>query len=210
VYKLIVIGTSLGGVTALRVLLSGLPTNFLVPIAIVQHRHRDSDNELSKFLQQQTPLPIREVEDKDELVAGHIYLAPADYHLLIESGYFSLSTDDPVSYSRPSIDVLFESAADAYAEQVIGVILTGANQDGAKGLAKIKARGGVAIVQEPSTAESPTMPEAALAELSRNFVATPTSDYRKTAVHNATIVDWVLPLTAIAPQLACLCHSIQD
>lgn len=181
---LVVIGTSLGGLSALKLLLKELPFNFPVPIAIVQHRHRDSQSSLSHFLQQEVSLIIREVEDKDEIIKGYAYLAPSDYHLLVEPGYFSLSTDLPVSYARPSIDVLFESAADIYSAQTIGIILTGANHDGAQGLARIKAVGGMAIVQDPQTAESPIMPAAAIA---------------------ATQVDAILPLPQIAPYLLTHC-----
>ncbi|MEH1793569.1 chemotaxis protein CheB [Nostoc sp.] len=185
-FKIVVIGTSLGGLSALKIILGKLPADFLVPIAIVQHRHKESNNTLQELLQESTSLPIREVEDKEEILPGHIYLAPADYHLLVEPGHFALSTDEPVSYARPSIDVLFESAADVYTEQVIGVILTGANQDGMQGLKKIKARGGITIVQEPATAESDIMPEAAI---------------------SAVTVDWILTLSNIASQMVKLCHS---
>jgi two-component system chemotaxis response regulator CheB len=185
-FKIVVIGTSLGGLSALKIILGKLPGDFLVPIAIVQHRHKESNNTLQELLQESTLLPIREVEDKDEILPGHIYLAPADYHLLVELGHFALSTDEPVSYARPSIDVLFESAADVYTDQVIGVILTGANQDGMQGLKKIKVRGGLTIVQEPTTAESDIMPEAAI---------------------SAVTVDWILTLSNIASQMVKLCHS---
>lgn len=179
-FELVVVGTSLGGLRALEILLAGLPKSFPMSIAVVQHRHKASDNTLMTLLQQHSALPLKEPEDKEVLVPGWVYLAPADYHLLVEAGSFALSTDAPVWYARPSIDVLFESAADAYAQRVIGVILTGANQDGAQGLAKIKARGGLAVVQEPITAESRTMPKAAIA---------------------AVAVDWILPLEDIAPLL---------
>lgn len=185
-FKIIVIGTSWGGLSALQNILGNLPADFVVPIAIVQHRHKESDTTLGQSLQKQTLLPIREVEDKDEILPGWIYIAPPDYHLLVEPGYFGLSTDEPVSYARPSIDVLFESAADVYADQVIGVILTGANQDGKQGLKKVKVCGGIAIVQEPTTAESPTMPKAAI---------------------SAVAVDWVVSLSEISPLLVKLCHS---
>lgn len=183
-FKLVVVGTSLGGLTALKLLLSSLAKDFPVAIAIVQHRHRDSERTLSEFLQHHIALPIKEVEDKDDLLPGRVYLAPADYHLLVEPGYFTLSIDEPVLYARPSIDVLFESAAEVYGSQVIGIILTGANQDGAQGLAKIRACGGWTIVQSPETAECRVMPEAALA---------------------ATSVNVVLPLPEIAPYLTQLC-----
>jgi len=185
-FKIVVIGTSLGGLSALKIILGNLPADFLVPIAIVQHRHKDSKNTLQQLLQKSSLLPIREVEDKDEILSGHIYLAPADYHLLVELDHFALSTDQPVSYARPSIDVLFESAADVYTEQVIGVILTGANQDGMQGLKKIKAQGGLTIVQEPATSECDVMPEAAI---------------------SAVAVDWILTLSNIGSQIVKLCHS---
>jgi two-component system, chemotaxis family, protein-glutamate methylesterase/glutaminase len=184
--KLVVMGTSLGGLTALQTVLAHLPANFILPIAIVLHRHKNSDRTLQRLLQEKSLLPIQEVEDKDEIIPGQVYLAPPDYHLLIEPGYFSLSTDEPVSYARPSIDVLFESAADIYAEQVIGVILTGANQDGMAGLKRVKARGGMTIVQEPATAESEIMPSAAI---------------------SAVPVDMILPLKDIAHLLVKLCQG---
>jgi len=183
-FSIVVVGTSLGGLSALKLLLGNLSKAFPAPIAVVQHRHKESASDLSRFLQQHVSLPLREVEDKDEILPGHVYLAPADYHLLIEPGYLSLSTDPPVLYARPSIDVLFESAADVYGAQTIGVILTGANQDGANGLATIKARGGWTIVQAPETAESDVMPKAAI---------------------SATSVDAILPLSEIAPYLENLC-----
>ena len=114
------------------------------------------------LLQEGTELCVAEVEDKAPIVTGHIFVAPADYHLLIEDGHFSLSTDAPVGYSRPSIDVTFASAADSYAERAVGIVLTGANADGSRGLKRIYDRGGLAFIQLPATAESPTMPEAAL------------------------------------------------
>ncbi len=194
-FDLVVVGTSLGGLHALEVLLAGLPKSFPAAMVIVQHRHKDSEYTLSALLQQHTSLPLIEPEDKEVILPGHLYLAPADYHLLIEAPddddrsasqqlpYFTLSTDAPVEYARPSIDVLFHSAADAYAQKVIGVILTGSNQDGVQGLAQIKARGGLAVVQAPATAESPTMPKAAI---------------------NAVAVDWILSLVEIAPFVATL------
>jgi len=167
---LIVIGASLGGLRALRELLQSLRPDFSIPIAIVQHRHRDLRHRLAESLQSDIRLPLREVEDRDPLLPGQVYLAPADYHLLIEAKFLLLSTDPPVSYARPSIDVLFESAADAYGERLVGVILTGANQDGAIGAAAIKAHGGLVLVQEPTTAESAVMPAAASAQTSVDAV----------------------------------------
>jgi two-component system chemotaxis response regulator CheB len=185
-FALVTIGTSLGGLSALKTILRELPSDFPAAIAIVQHRHKESANVLATHLQQFTLLPVHEVEDKQQILPGHVYIAPADYHLLVEPAYFSLSTDEPVSYARPSIDVLLETAADAYADSTIGVLLTGANQDGVQGLSAIKQRGGIAIVQSPETAISPVLPMAAMAKLS---------------------VDWVLPLEQIAACLIRLCQQ---
>lgn len=177
-YEIVVIGTSRGGFDALQTLLSGLPEDFSLPVAIVQHRHRTSDIGLASYIRKRSNLPVTDADDKENIKPGHVYIAPADYHLMIENRHFVLSVDDLVHYSRPSIDVLFESAADAYREKVIGVILTGANRDGATGLRKIKENGGMALVQDPDEAEAPEMPRAAIAE---------------------TNVDRVLPLSKIAP-----------
>jgi len=159
---MILIGGSLGGMTALRTILRDLPVSFPLPIAVVLHRHRDSDDALVPLLQRDIVLPVREVLDKDPIQAGQVYVGPCDYHLLVEPMYFSLSTDDPVQFARPSIDVFFESAADVLGARAIGVILTGANRDGARGAAEIRRRGGTVIIQDPHTAESSIMPAAAL------------------------------------------------
>lgn len=161
-YAIIVVGTSWGGLSALRTLIAGLPADYGLPVVVVQHRHRRSDGLLTDILQDDTSLRVCEVEDKAPMSAGSVYVAPADYHLLVEQGFFSLTTDVPVRYSRPSIDVTFISAADVYAERSVGVILTGANADGALGLKRIVDRGGLGLVQLPATAESPAMPTAAL------------------------------------------------
>ncbi len=157
-----VLGTSWGGLNALSRILAGVPADFPLPIVVVQHRGRDAAGLLGELLQATTPLTVREVEDKEPIVAGTVHLAPPDYHLLVEQGYFSLSVDPPVRFSRPSIDVTFGSASDAYGAGVIGVVLTGANDDGAGGLRCIVDRGGRALVQDPETAESGVMPRAAL------------------------------------------------
>ena len=162
-FEIVVIGTSLGGLEALRTLLAGLPSSFCVPVVIVQHRGKESEDTLTPLLQRRCPLVIEEAEDKQTIVPGYVYLAPRDYHLLVEPGRFALSSDAAVNQARPSIDVLFESAADAYGSAVIGVILTGANADGARGAARIKQRGGLVVVQDPATAEARAMPDAALA-----------------------------------------------
>ena len=161
-YSIVVVGTSWGGLNALRELVGKLPGDYRVPTVLVQHRHRQSDHLLSTFLQERTELTVAEVEDKMPIEPGMLYIAPADYHLLVDRDVFTLSTDPPVRYSRPSIDVTFYSAADAYGAATIGVILTGANSDGSRGLRRIFDRGGLAIVQEPTSAESPTMPSSAI------------------------------------------------
>lgn len=161
-YEIIVVGTSWGGLAALRELIGALPAGFGIPVVIVQHRHKRSGQLLPSLLQDSTRLCVCETEDKAPIDAGSVYIAPADYHLLLEDGHFALSTDEPVRYSRPSIDVTFVSAADSYGENAVGVVLTGANADGARGLKRIHDRGGLALVQLPATAESPAMPAAAL------------------------------------------------
>jgi two-component system, chemotaxis family, protein-glutamate methylesterase/glutaminase len=162
-YEIVVIGTSWGGLDALGDLLGGLPRGLGLALVLVQHRHRDSSTALASVLQDRTPLAVADIEDKQPATPGCVYIAPPDYHLLVDHGFFSLSVDAPVRYSRPSIDVTFQSAADSYAERAVGIILTGSNVDGAAGLRRISERGGMAIVQDPATAESPIMPAAALA-----------------------------------------------
>ena len=161
-YDIIVVGTSWGGLAALRELLAGLPGTFALPVVVVQHRHKQSGPILAGLLQDETPLQVCEAEDKAPITAGTVHVAPADYHLLVENGFFSLTMDEPVAFSRPSIDVTFASAADVYGERVVGVVLTGANADGSRGLRRITDRGGLPLVQLPSSAESPAMPAAAL------------------------------------------------
>ncbi|MEA2568865.1 MAG: two-component system, chemotaxis family, protein-glutamate methylesterase/glutaminase [Acidobacteriota bacterium] len=183
--ELIVIGCSLGGMRALQMIFSELPGDFPVPIAVAQHRHKASNEGLPSFLRRTSKLPVVDVDDKEWIRPGRIYLAPADYHLLVERGEFSLSVDAAVAFSRPSIDVLFESAADAYGDHLVGIILTGANADGAAGAQKIRERNGVLIVQDPADAEAPAMP---LATIQR------------------TRVDRILPLDRIAPLLVEICR----
>ncbi len=185
-FELVVVGTSWGGFQALKTLLTGLPAGFGCAVAIAQHRSSDPAGDLAAMLQRSCCLPVVEPDDKEEIIPGRVYLAPAGYHLLVECGSFALSVEAPVWHARPSIDVLFESAAETYGERVIGIILTGTSQDGARGLAAIKQRGGFAIVQAPDDAERRELPAAALA---------------------ATRVDRILPLARIAPELASLFHS---
>jgi two-component system chemotaxis response regulator CheB len=163
--ELIVIGTSLGGLAALSEVLACLPRHFTCPVAIVQHRAAAAaDGVLAALLQARTFLPVVEPDDKVPIRRGHIYLAPADYHLLVETdGTLSLSTDPPVHCARPSIDVLFESAAHVFGEALTAVVLTGASTDGADGVTAVRERGGYVVAQDPSTAESGVMPRAAIA-----------------------------------------------
>jgi len=128
-YVIAVIGTSWGGLAALRRIMDCLPSEYHLPIAIVQHRHRDSDALLARFLQDHTRLQVCEVEDKQTIDPGRVFIAPANYHLLVEQGHFSLSIEAPVRYSRPSIDVAMTTAADAYGHRTVGIVLTGANID---------------------------------------------------------------------------------
>lgn len=180
---IIVIGTSLGGLSALEILLSTLSDHLSLPIAIVQHRPALSDETLSLVLQLHSARPVGEPDDKEAIVPNRVYIAPPDYHLLVDRGHFALSIEPRVCHARPSIDVLFDSAAHAYGKRVIGVALTGASKDGAAGLATIKQKGGLAIVQSPDTAESAMLPSSALA---------------------ATKVDKVLPIPEIAQYLSLL------
>ena len=159
-YDLVAIGASAGGLAAVCTLLGLLPATFEIPIVIVQHRAKES-LALAEVLQDCTKLKLYEAEDKMPLEPRSVYIAPPDYHLLIDDGRLALSTEDLVLFSRPSIDVFFDSAADAYGAGVIGIVLTGANSDGSKGLKKIAARGGQTIVQDPDTAEIQMMPASA-------------------------------------------------
>ncbi len=161
--ELVALGASWGGLQAIEAVLAALPADFRPAVVIAQHRPNDGrDGVLEHLLDGRCELDVCEAEDKQALAPGRVVVAPADYHLLVEPGSVSLSVDEPLHYSRPSIDVLLGSAADAYGERAAGVILTGANADGARGLAKIAARGGSAIVQDPNTAERREMPDAAL------------------------------------------------
>jgi len=163
---LVVIGTSLGGLAALPVVLCALPADFPLPIVIVQHRSAASGfSALASVLQRGCPLALAEVFDKDPLIGGRVYLAPADYHTLVDGDHLALSTEARVQYARPSIDVLFHSAAECFAARTIAVVMTGANRDGVRGARAIKQRGGVVLVQDPATAESPVLPSAALSSV---------------------------------------------
>ena len=171
-YDLVVVGTSWGGLAALRTFVTGLPETFKMGIALVQHRHKDSDHLLRTLVQERTQLKVHEIEDKMPLEGGSVYIAPPDYHTLVEPGHFSLSTEGPVRYSRPSIDVTFLTAADSYGRRTVGVVLTGANADGSEGLRRISDRGGLAIIQDPATAESALMPASAVKSVPRARIMT--------------------------------------
>jgi len=159
----IVIGTSAGGVEALSVLLPSLPEGLRAAVLVVLHLPRERPSLLVEIFTPKCRLPVREAEDKEPIEPGVVYFAPPDYHLLVDNGpRVALSADEPVNFSRPSIDVLFESAADIYGARLIGIILTGASHDGALGLEAVRCAGGVTIVQEPESAQAPTMAESAL------------------------------------------------
>jgi two-component system chemotaxis response regulator CheB len=160
---MVVIGTSAGGIDALLALLPGLSADFRIPVVIVLHLPRDRPSYLAQIFLQKCALPVCEAADKEPVRPGTVYFAPPDYHLLIDAGpTLALSADEPVNYSRPSIDVLFESAADVDGERLLGVILTGANEDGAAGLAAVHAAGGITIVQQPESAQVKQMVVSAL------------------------------------------------
>lgn len=181
-YQAIVIGTSVGGLNALQKILGPLPANFSLPILIVQHRLPAPDDFLTFSLNESCPLTVKEADEKEPIKPGFVYIAPANYHLLVEQNKtLSLSIDSKVCYSRPSIDVLFETAAEAYLSGLIGIILTGANDDGTIGLKKIKEKGGLTIAQDPATAESGVMPLSAIRE---------------------NVIDQILPLAEIASFLS--------
>ena len=161
--RLVVIGSSWGGLHAVGEILCALPSGFWTPIAVAQHRSGDAQERLLEdTLEGACQIPVVDVHAGQPIEPGHVYIAPPDYHMLIEHDHFTLSTDDLVEFARPSVDVLFESAADTYGGDVVGVILTGAGRDGAVGLKAIYDRGGHTIVQDPETAERASMPEAAI------------------------------------------------
>lgn len=170
-YEAIVIGVSSGGLNVLKILLPALPADFCFPIIIVQHVGAHSESYWIDLLNGMCKLTVKEADEKEIITKGNVYTAPANYHLLVEKDYtLSLSTQEKVNFARPSIDVLFESAAEAYKDKLIGIILTGSNNDGANGLKKIKEYGGLTIVQDPDTAESSYMPASAIAAISPDYI----------------------------------------
>lgn len=167
----VAIGASAGGVEALSLLLGALPPTFPAAIFIVLHLSRDRPSMLAELFQARCALLVREASDKEPVQPGAVYLAPPDYHLLVDAGpALALSVDEPVQFSRPSIDVLFESAADEYGDRLLGMVLTGGNDDGARGLAAIRAAGGLGAVQQPETALVSAMPLAAIRRGEPEFV----------------------------------------
>ncbi len=170
-YKVIVIGVSTGGIKALKTILSDLPSKFTLSVIIVMHRHKDADGYLERLLDNECKMRVKQADEKEEIKAGVVYVAPPNYHLLIEDdGVFSMSVEGAVNYARPSVDVVFESAAEVYGKGLIGVVLTGANKDGSQGLKIIKEAGGLAIVQIPETSEVSDMPRAAIAAVKPDYV----------------------------------------
>ncbi len=173
-YDAIVVGGSSGAIDALVRMLPALPTTLRAAMLVVMHLPRDRRSLLAEIFRRRCALPTHEAQDKDAIAPGTVYFAPPDYHLLVDAGpQLALSVDAPVHYSRPSIDVLFESAADAYGERLVGILLSGANEDGARGLEAIGAAGGLVVVQDPATAPMPAMPQAALARGAAHHVLTP-------------------------------------
>ena len=184
-YEAVVVGVSAGGLKALSMLIPALPGDFPLPVVVVQHQRPNSDGFLATHLDGLSRLRVKEAYDKEPVRPGTVYLAPAGYHLFVERDRtFALSLDERVNHCRPSIDVLFDSAADVYGNGVIGVVLTGSNRDGSQGLKRIKQCGGLAVVQDPSSAEADCMPREAI---------------------EAAPVDRVLPLDRIAPFLVQCC-----
>lgn len=170
-YEAIVIGVSSGGMNAMKIIFSAMPAHFSIPMIIVQHLGANSDGQWITLLNDKSQLEIKEADEKEKIEKGIIYIAPPNYHLLIEKDKtFSLTIDERVNYARPSIDVLFESAAEAYRNKLIGIVLTGANNDGTKGIKRIQECGGLTIIQDPKTAESAYMPKAAIAAIEPNFI----------------------------------------
>ncbi len=161
---LVAVGASWGGPEALGQLLGQLRPDFATPVVVVQHRGPSApEGAMSGYLAGWCALRILDAEDKDRLEPGHVYLAPPDYHLLVDGDSLALSLEAPVAYSRPSVDVLFESCADCFGPDLVAVVLTGANSDGSRGVVKVRAAGGRVLVQDPAEAERPEMPMAAIA-----------------------------------------------
>jgi len=170
-YDAIVIGVSSGGMNAMNLMFPLLPKEFKIPIIIVQHINARSDSQWITLLNNKSNLYIKEADEKELIEQGIVYIAPPNYHLLIEKNKtFSLTVDERINFARPSIDVLFESAAEAYKNKLIGIILTGSNNDGSKGIKRIKEYGGLTIIQNPETAESSYMPASAISSITPDYI----------------------------------------
>jgi len=170
-FNAIAIGVSSGGMNAIKFITSSLPAEFSIPIVIVQHIGARSENQWIALLNIKSNLRMKEADEKEKIEPGNVYIAPANYHLLIErDATFSLTIDERVNYARPSIDVLFESAAEAFGPKLIGIVLTGSNHDGTRGIKSIQEHGGLTIVQDPATAESAFMPASAIAAIKPDHI----------------------------------------
>jgi two-component system chemotaxis response regulator CheB len=189
-FKAVVVGVSSGGVEALKVLLKGLPRQFSLPVLIVAHISPEADNGLALLLDDLSAILVKEADELEAVKAGTVYIAPPNYHLQVErDATLSLSVDAPVRFARPSVDVLFESAANAFGPALIGVVMTGAGSDGSNGLKRVKESGGVAVVQDPDDAEVDSMPRSAI---------------------EAITPDHVVPLVQLAPLLLKLAESCSN
>lgn len=167
----VVIGASAGGVHALLALLADLPRSFRLPVIVVLHLPEDRDSQLAEIFQYRLPIAVRQAADKESIAPATLYFAGPGYHLSVEMDRtFSISCEEALHFSRPSVDILMESAADAYGAALAGILLTGANEDGAAGMARIKQQGGLTVVQDPVEAEVPTMPEAAIFRQAPDFI----------------------------------------
>ncbi|CAH0230473.1 Chemotaxis response regulator protein-glutamate methylesterase [Massilia sp. Bi118] len=167
----VVIGASAGGVEALGTLLPSLPAGYGLPVVCILHLPGDRESRLAELFGERLPLPVKEAEDKEVIEPGTVYFAGAGYHLSVEKDFtFSLSCEPPVHFARPSIDVLMASSADAYGAGLVGILLTGANHDGAEGMARIHASGGLTVVQDPADAQVATMPKSAIDRFSPHLI----------------------------------------
>lgn len=173
-YRAVVIGASAGGSAALEQILPALPADYRLPVILVQHLHPQQDGPSLVYRLDYCALHFKEAEEKEAILPGYIYFAPPNYHLLVEDDFtFGLSVDEKVNFTRPSIDVLFESAAEAYGKRLVGIVLSGGNHDGAAGLQAIQRRGGLVVVQDPDTAEVAFMPRAALNAVKADYIFSP-------------------------------------
>lgn len=172
-FKAVVIGISTGGVETLKRLLSALPSDYPIPLLITQHINPETGSAMADLLNNLCDIRVKEADEQELPAGGTVYLAPADYHLMVEpDGRLGLSTDPPVNYARPSVDVLFETAADAFGAGLVGVVLTGVGADGSRGLKRIKERGGVTVVQDPEDAAANPMPRNALLTILPDYIVT--------------------------------------